>query len=482
MMRARLLVRVAAQIEMEHGPRVLEIELASQGGEDKPLQDLREVSHYMGSSGFINLVDVPWCPIFVGVIFMMHWLLGTIALLAALLFLAMGWLSDQFTRTSIEKSRASLKVQMDMAQQFRDSGDLVRAMGLVPNIVTRWSHLCAATTIANINSGDRSGVMGSAARFMRLLVQIIIMGVGMSLILKQELTPGVLIAASLVLSRALAPVEQSIGAVRSFNSARAAYNRLVKVLDRYEQRRPKLGLREPVGALSAEALSYTVEGRKAPVLSDVSFENKPGEVVAVVGPSGSGKSSLLRILAELQPASGGDVRLDGTKLSDWPEQQRGERVGYLPQDVDLMTGTIAENIAGFSNSQEAGKAVIEAAEAANLVGLIQHLPEGFNTIVGPYGRNLSGGQRQRIGLARALCGDRRIVLLDEPDSHLDQEGQQALTRTLATLKRKGCTVVFTTHRRSMLSSADKVMVLMDGRVTQFADTKAALSGKAGPQA
>jgi PrtD family type I secretion system ABC transporter len=471
-LRTRLLVRLAANLECEFSGRVLNQELAASGkhvaGEGRPTQDLQELSQYLASPSFVGLLDAPWCPLFVLVIFALHPLLGWIALAAAAVLFGLGVVSDRITRAPMTKARALAGIQNEMANQFRRSAELARAMGLVPNIVARWQTLGMKTTVANLNSGDRVGAMSSLARFLRTFVQMALMGAGITLVLKQELTPGIVFASSLLLSRALAPVEQSIVAVRAFGNARSAYDRLTNHLARFEAEAAKMQLADPRGAIEVENVTVSVEGRKTPILDEVSFKIAPGEIVAVIGPSGSGKSTLVRVLAGLLPTTAGTVRVDGVKLADWPSQQLGDRVGYLPQDVELVTGTIAENISGLDpNAQH--ETILAAAEAASLTDLVADLPQGFNTVIGTFGVALSGGQRQRVGLARALHGDRRILLLDEPDAHLDDVGQQHLASSIRAAKERGTTVVFTTHRRSMLAVSDKVLVMTAGRVSRFCE-------------
>jgi PrtD family type I secretion system ABC transporter len=409
--------------------------------------------------------------VFVGIIFLINPTLGAIALASALLFIAIGIISDRLTKPSLAQARSVLSIQLEMISQFRRGAELAQAMGLVPNIVRRWEQVSQRCSIANLNSGDRVGAMSSLARFMRLIVQAAMTGVGILLVLRQETTPGVLIACSMLLSRALAPVEQSIGAIRSYSSAQAAFGRLTSELELYETESNKMRLAEPDGAISIEAASLRVEGRLKPIIDNISVEISAGETLAIVGPSGSGKSTLLRMIAGLQAPTSGSVRIDGTKFSDWQSQQIGESIGYLPQDIELLTGTIAENIAGMA-PEVVPEQVLEAAKRASLEGLIQALPNGFNTVVGPLGVALSGGQRQRVGLARALHGRRRILLLDEPDAHLDDDGQRKLMQAIKSAKSGGATVIFTSHRRAMLGASDKLLVLVDGKMSKFGDTKA----------
>ncbi len=472
--RTRLLVRLGAGLEARHGPIMLMREMQGAQVSGSPLQDLRELSGYVASSSFVNLLDAPWCPVFVALIWAINPTLGVIALVACFIFLIIGLISDRITRGCLDRARLATSALSEMAAQFRRLRELARAMGLIPNIVARWRILTQRSVVANLNSGDRVGAMSSLARFLRLLVQITLMGVGISLVLRQELTPGVLIAVSLLLSRALAPVEQSIGAVRAFANAKTAYKRLSVELAAYEAAADQMPLPEPRGDVTVNDVTLVVEGRKEPILEKVSLDVPAGTVLAVIGPSGSGKSTLLRMMAGVQPATDGTIRIDGAKLQDWPAQQIGERIGYLPQDVELLTGSIAENIAGFTTDIQSQQ-VMNAAKVANLEGLVQQLPNGFNTIVGPGLNVLSGGQRQRVGLARALHGDRKILLLDEPDAHLDDEGQAKLMSTIRAARASGVTVIFTSHRKTMLAVCDAVAVLIDGRVTKVGDAKSVLS-------
>jgi PrtD family type I secretion system ABC transporter len=299
----------------------------------------------------------------------------------------------------------------------------------------------------------------------RNFVQVAILGLGAYLVLKQELTAGAMIAASILLGRALAPIEMVIGAWKNLMQARLAYQRLATQLDQYPPAPQRTALPVPEGRLDVNNLIFCAPNTGQPILRGISFTGEPGEAIAVIGPSGAGKSTLCRLLVGLADPDGGEVRLDGSTISNWDARQLGQHVGFLPQDVELFTGTVRENIARMNKDES--DAVVEAAVAAHAHPLIQRLPQGYDTQIGDGGVRLSGGQRQRIGLARAVYGDPRLIVLDEPNANLDQAGESALADAIAELKRRGCLLIIVGHRPSTLAQADKVLVLQDGMVTMF---------------
>jgi PrtD family type I secretion system ABC transporter len=314
-------------------------------------------------------------------------------------------------------------------------------------------------------AGDMSGFLLTLSKFLRAFVQVAILGVGAWLVVENNITPGAMIAAAILLGRALAPVEMALGGWTSFMSARLAYARLKEHIATYPTDPPKTILPEPVGSVTIDRVGYHVPETGHVILKNVSFEVVPGEVLAIVGPSGAGKSTLCRLLVGLVPPSAGEVALDGSRLQHWDGRQLGSLVGYLPQDVELFPGTLHENISRMAPASD--EEVIHAAKLAHVHDLIQKFSMGYGTIVGNGGTRLSGGQRQRVGLARAVFGNPYLIVLDEPNANLDQAGEVALARTLAELKQRGCAVVVVGHRPSTIAQADKLLVLRDGTVAMF---------------
>jgi ATP-binding cassette subfamily C protein/ATP-binding cassette subfamily C exporter for protease/lipase/ATP-binding cassette subfamily C protein EexD len=340
-------------------------------------------------------------------------------------------------------------------------------MGMMPAMTARWRSLNDVATDAIHYAGDMSGYMLTISKFVRSAVQIAILGMGAWLVVQNLITPGGMIAAAILLSRALAPIEMAIGGWKGFITARVAYDRLNDHAKTYPPIPERTWLPEPIGHLTVENLTYTVPDTGHVILSNITFHAEPGEVLAIVGPSGAGKSTLCRLLVGLNEPVAGDVRIDGSDLRHWDRSQLGQLVGFLPQDVELFSGTLRENIARMRPA--ADDEVVAAAKLGHVHSLIQRLPLGYDTPIGDGGVRLSGGQRQRVGLARAVFGMPQLVILDEPNSNLDQAGESSLAETLKALKQRGCTVIVVGHRPSTLSEADKLLVVQDGCVTMFGD-------------
>jgi PrtD family type I secretion system ABC transporter len=342
-------------------------------------------------------------------------------------------------------------------------------MGMLPNMLRHWDEHNEAVLRDQQRAADRSGFIAGSSRFLRLFVQVAILGLGALLVLRDELTGGGMIAGSILLGRALAPIEQAIVAWRELAAARASRQRLLKLFRAMPLPTPGIRLPRPDGRISVERASFVPPGMNEPVLKQLSFDVEPGQVLGIVGPSAAGKSTLCRLLVGIWPPSAGHVRLDGADVCSWDRADFGRHVGYLPQDVELFTGTVRENIARMAPASDgalagADEQVIGAARLADVHEMILRLPDGYDTEVGENGASLSGGQRQRIGLARALYGAPRLMVLDEPNANLDQAGEAALLRAIAALKHQGTSVVLVTHRPSLLHAADKVVVLRDGMI------------------
>ncbi|WP_341893107.1 type I secretion system permease/ATPase, partial [Variovorax sp. YR752] len=402
--------------------------------------------------------------VYIALIALFSPLLGAIALASALLLVLLTWLNERATRQSLERAQQ----QMRDAGQFVDAAlrnaDVVRALGMAPAMSRRWESLSGQLQSQQLGIQRIAGTIGSMTRFFRQSVQVLMMAVAAWLVIQQQATPGVMIAVTIILGRALAPVESLIAQWKQLVEARVAWRRLQELVGQETQSR-FAALPDPTGAVSVEGLSYLPPGSQRAIVRQVSVEITRGEVLAIVGPSGSGKSTLARLLLGVIPPSGGQVRLDGAALTQWDPDRLGRHVGYLPQDVALFGGSVAENIARLGEVQDAS--VVEAAQRAQVHEMIVRLPQGYDTPVGEGGRWLSGGQRQRVGLARALYGDPRLVVLDEPNAHLDHDGEQALARAIAELRSRGTTVVLITQRTQILSVADRIMVMRDGMVERI---------------
>jgi PrtD family type I secretion system ABC transporter len=431
----------------------------------QPLRDLAQVRAFIASPGLYALFDAPWVPLFVAVIWLMHPWLGMLALGSAVALFGLALANELVTRTpSKEASLLSIRSQGE-AEAITRNAEVVQSMGLWPGLLNRWTRRNERILRLQEVAGDRGGLVVGFSKFLRLAVQIAILGIGAFLVLKGELTSGGMIAGSILLGRALAPVEQAIGTWKSLLQARSSYARLSQLLQRIPERKPGMPLPAPEGHLLVDRLSFVPPGGRKAVLKQVSFELMPGEALGIVGPSAAGKSTLCRLLVGIHPATAGHVRLDSADVASWHPDDLGPHLGYLPQDVELFAGTIRDNIARMTDAPPA--AVVDAAMLAGVHDMVLHLGEGYDTEIGEYGQMLSAGQRQRIGLARALFNGPRLLVLDEPNANLDQEGELALVKAIEVMKKRGSTIVIVAHRPNVLTQVDKLLVLRDGVVEMF---------------
>jgi PrtD family type I secretion system ABC transporter len=466
-LRARLLAGTGVTLEKLLGPRVLAdlIRRSAGPGSRDSLHGLRDVTalrSFLTGPGIVALFDAPWVPLYVLIIFLFHPLLGGIALAGALALLALAYLNEKLSRRPLEAMQLASRSAGRFADQSVGNAEAAAALGMVDNLARGWESLSRRGLALQLEASGVSSVLSSATRFTRQLLQVVMLAAGAWLVIDQLATPGVMIAGTILLGRALAPVESAIAGWKSLVDARAAYGRLDRTLGEESERGTVTELPAPKGALSVERIVFGFAGRDRPTIRQVSFELAAGEALAIVGPTAAGKSTLARLLVGLWWPATGTVRLDGADLAAWPRARLGPYVGYLPQDVELFAGTVSENIARMGEVDSA--TVIAAAERANAHELILRLPQGYDTPIGEGGAFLSAGQRQRIGLARALHGDPRLVVLDEPNSNLDTDGEAALLDAVRRLKAEGVTVIVVTHRTSLLGAVDSVILLRDGAI------------------
>ncbi len=464
------LIRVGTRLDMMLNKRIFgaafERNLRRAGGNPaQALQDLSQVRQFLTGNGLFAFFDAPWTPIFLLVIYLVHPLLGLITLIGSLLLVGLAWLTEVSTRTPRAEANQASLVSGSFANNNLSNAEVIEAMGMLPAIRQRWfgNHLkiLELQTLAS----DRAAYIAGGSRFVRVTLQSLILGAGALLAIQGTITPGMMIACSILSGRAMAPVEQVISAWKQLLSSRAAWARLSGLLADFPAHKPSMPLPKPLGMLHVENAFASAPGSPTPILRGVSFNLAPGEALGIIGPSASGKSTLARLLVGVWPAQGGKVRLDGADIYQWNKAELGPWLGYLPQDVELFEGSVAENIARFGAID--GEAVILAARQAGVHEMILHLPQGYDTHLSADGSSLSGGQKQRIGLARALYGEPSLIVLDEPNASLDDVGEAALLQALLDLKHRGKTLVLISHRPAVLNMVDKVLVLREGAVQMF---------------
>lgn len=431
-------------------------------GHGQSLRDLDTVREFITGAGLIALCDAPWVPLFIGLIFMFHVWLGIVALVAAIVIFTLAAANEFSTRGALREASQGTNRANTFVETALRNASAAAAMGMLPNLEQHWQQRHQGVLGHQSTASDRAGLILSTSKAVRMVFQVAILGTGGYLVLQQETTPGAMIAASIVMGRALAPVEQAVGQWRNFVNARTAYRRLDETLSggRYE---PGMSLPAPAGRISVERATVVPPGTRVPVVNGVTFTVEAGELFGIIGPSGAGKSSLARALLGVWPTAAGSVRLDGAEIWDWDSSELGPYIGYLPQDIELFDGTVAQNIARFAEPDQ--EQVVLAAKRAGAHELILRLADGYDTQVGASGQSLSGGQRRAVALARALYGDVRLVLLDEPNANLDQVGEQHVLEALDALKQRGVTTIVITHRVQLLKSADRILTLQEGRVS-----------------
>ena len=427
---------------------------------------------FIPSPGLSVFFDLPWSPLFLFLIWMLHPMLGLLAIGSAALLLALGIANDLMTRGPIAAGNVAQIASMQQADVAIRNAEVVQAMGMLPALSERWSRENVRAIEAARQASERGALLLGLTKCFRIFIQSATLGLGAYLVLQGEATGGAMIASSILLARALAPIEVAMGSSRQLGLTRLAWRRLQQRAQAVPPAPQRTRLPAPAGFVAFERVSYTPPGARAPVLQGVTFQAEPGEAVAVIGPSASGKSTLCRLLVGIAAPSAGEVRLDGSEIRHWNTAELGRHVGYLPQDVELFAGTVRDNIARMGERDD--EAVIEAAKLAFAHEMIQRLPQGYDTSIGDGGARLSGGQRQRLGLARAVYGGPQLIVLDEPNANLDQHGEAALAAAIEALKRRGATVLIIGHRPSTLSQADRILLLKDGRVELFAPREEAL--------
>lgn len=473
--RSMVVIRLGSQLDNQLNDRVYTASFESNLNNGctetgQMLRDLSVVRQFLTGNALFAFFDVPWFPIYLFVIFVFNPWLGLFSLVGALILIFLAIINEVFTRNPLKEASQLSIISGELAGANLNNAEVIAALGMLPNLKARWHVLHLRFLECQRVASERSAKVISLTKFVRVSLQSLILGLGCWLVIDEQLTPGMMIAGSILMGRTLAPIEQVINVWKTYSAANFAYHRLVKLLQDNPKRNYSMSLERPKGYISVENVTVTPPGHQvAPVLHNISFKIQPGDCLGIIGPSASGKSTLARLLVGIWNADDGVVRVDDADISQWNNEELGPSLGYLPQNIELFSGTIAENIARF-NTVSSDK-VIAAATLAGVHELILHLPQGYDTWIGSGGVGLSGGQKQRIALARALYNDPAIVVLDEPNSNLDEAGEQALLLALQALKKRNKTIVLITHRPGLLSATDKILLLVKGKVSLFGATE-----------
>ncbi len=483
MIRQRLVARLGSRLEARLSPAVLEgmigTPLPPALARSEPIRDIQDLRGFVTSPVFLALLDAPWSLVFLALIFLFSPVLGLVALVGIAVLFTLALLNELMARKPMDTAaKQATETNAAVAEMMQNAG-LIHAMGKTAPMIRRWQLKAFSALVFNTLATDRVALMTSLAKAVRMWLQIAVLGVGVVLVINNQLSPGLMIAASILLGRAAAPVEQSISGWRAFLKARGAHGRLNTLLAHLDQTPERLPLPAPEGRLSVEGATVALPGRSDPVLLDITLALKPGQSLGLIGPSGAGKTTLAHALAGLQPLLRGHIRIDDAALTDWDPAQIGQYIGFLPQRVELFQGTVAENIA-LMDPDARPSDVVAAAKLAQVHEMILALPGGYNAEVGPRGEFLSAGQRQRIGLARAFFGNRKLIVLDEPNANLDPEGEEALARAIEAACARGAVVVAVTHRISLLRRVSHAALLQEGRLMRFGEARQVIEAAARP--
>jgi PrtD family type I secretion system ABC transporter len=473
--RSRMLVRTGLQFDQVLASplfaRVMRLQLSNPAaGGRNALSDGDKVRDFITGQGVLAFFDAPWTPLFLLLCFTFHPWLGIVATVGTVIIFFLAILNEVLTRKNLQEANTAGAEAANFAGATLQNAEVIRAMGMTDQLSARWLAKRDDMLVAQAHASDWAGVVLSSSKFVRMTLQVAILGVGGYLAMKQQISPGIMIAASIVMGRALAPVEQAVGQWKQFVAARQANTRLHELFGNMSDEPERMILPDAKGAIKVDGLTSVMPGSRDTILRGVSFGINAGECLSIIGPSGSGKSTLAKHLVGVMDPAVGTVRLDGVELKHWDPKQLGNSIGYLGQDISLFAGSVAENISRFQEGA-ADEDIVSAASLAGAHEMISGLRDGYATLIGNGGSGLSGGQRQRVGLARALFSLPSLIVLDEPNSNLDSEGEVALATAIAHLKTAGKTVIVITHKANLLSLSDKTLIMSGGTVKRFVETR-----------
>ena len=476
--RSQVVIRLGTQMDMRLNQRIYDAAFEAQLRTGSPaagqaLNDLTSLRQFATGNALFAFFDAPWFPVYLCVIFMFSPWLGLLALGGAVLLMLLAWINQRVSQGPLKAaSELSVEATQQASAHLRNA-EAIEAMGMLATLRGRWLAQHTAFLAQQNLASEKTASVGAWSKGVRLALQSLVLGLGALLAVQGQITAGMMIAGSILMGRVLSPIDQLIGVWKQWTSARLAYQRLESLLQAHPARPQRMALPIPRGELAVEQLSASAPGTRRATLSNLSFTLPAGQVLGVIGPSGCGKSTLARLLIGVWQPLAGKVRLDGAQLSQWDKQQLGPHLGYLPQDIQLFAGTIAQNIARFA--QVDADKVLAAAQLAGVHSLILQMPEGYETRLGDGGAGLSGGQKQRIGLARALYGLPALIVLDEPNANLDEAGEQALLQAIAQLKQLKRTLILITHKPNVLTLTDQLLILREGQLQAFGPTAKVLA-------
>lgn len=471
--RSFVLVRVGARLDMKLNKRVYTAAFEQglkKGGNNagQALQDLTNIRQFVTGNGLFAFFDAPWFPIYLLVIFMFNFWLGMFALIATAILVVLAVINEKTSHAPLAEANSLAVVSGALATNNLRNAEVIEAMGMLPHLLSRWFKLHGRFLKLQAEASEKAGIMNACTKFISMSSQSLALGVGALLVIEGSVTPGMMIGASILMGKAMAPMQMLISVWKQFSGARSSYERLTKLLEDNKPRQAGMALEKPKGAISLEGVTAAPPGSTIAVLKNLNFAIDSGDVLGIIGPSGSGKSTLARLLVGVWPSVMGKVRLDGADIFQWNKDELGPHLGYLPQDIELFSGTVSENIARFG--EISSEQVIMAARRAGVHEMILQLPNGYDSFLGNGGAGLSGGQKQRIALARAMYGDPSLIVLDEPNSNLDDIGEQALIAGITDLHQRAKTIVLITHRLSIIGVTNKLLVLREGAVQLFGPT------------
>ncbi|CAI8819752.1 type I secretion system permease/ATPase [Pseudomonas sp. IT-P294] len=482
--RSFIVIRIGSQLERRFNLRVYQAAFErnlfkGEGNAGQSLGDLTHIRQFVTGPALFAFFDAPWFPVYLFVIFLFNVWLGVLATAGAVLLIGLACLNEAMTKKPLGEAAAFSQKSSQLATSHLHNAETIQAMGMLGVLRKRWFQVHSRFLGLQNQASDTGAVISSLSKTLRLCLQSLVLGLGALLVIKGDMTAGMMIAGSILMGRVLSPIDQLIAVWKQWSGAKLAYRRLDALLQAFPPSDEAMALPAPKGQISFEQVSAGPPGRRGATLHMVNFSLGAGEVMGVLGASGSGKSTLARVLVGVWPTLGGTVRLDGADIHRWNRDDLGPYIGYLPQDIELFSGSIAENIARFREADP--QKVVEAAQQAGVHELILRMPQGYDTVLGEDGSGLSGGQKQRVALARALYGNPSLVVLDEPNSNLDTVGEAALAGAIAHMKARGTSVILVTHRSSALAQADKLLVLNEGRLQAFGPSQEVLKALSGAQ-